>query len=440
MPVDQKINFYRYSHRYRSAPALSCFTWPSDETLTSSVESGTFGDVRISERDNPNWSRNIEAGQDATTPRIVESTTLDYVPGRLFQKRWCGGSVSRYGYQDVTGELSQHTAVLNKPSSPPSVIDSKANALALQAYISDARNKQGAFKGSSFVAELRDAIRGIRNPAKALRQGIDEYASAARRNARRANGGRSVPNTQRGWRDFARSNPRRANGVARALSGTWLEHSFGWVPLANDISNAFDAASQLYQRPARARIRGQGKFTESPVTTFTERVFGGTTLRFEIEDFNECTVRYYGSVKLEVDEPHNRVLEEFGFTTKDFLPAVWEAIPYSFLVDYFTNCGEVISALSFPRSDVRWTARTFRWVKTKRSLRSTWRNTGSVYPTNGSYVVISYKPSLVTWTRKRIERNSYYGSFFPGFRLEIPGARNWKKYINMYALAAQRAL
>lgn len=440
MTENQKVTFYRKSRRYRSAPALPCFSWPLEEETISSVLSGAIGPVVISERDNPSWSRNIEAGQDATTPRIVELTTLDFTPGRLFQKRWCGGSYQRFAYQDITGELSQHTAVLDRPSSPPSVIDSKANAQALQNYISDARRQQGAFKGSTFMAELRDAIRGIRNPAKALRQGIDEYARAARRNARKANGGRRVPNTREGWRDFERSNPKRANGVARALSGSWLEHSFGWVPLANDISNAFDAASQLHQRPARARIRGQGMNESDPTTTFTERVFGGTTLRFEVNTKNTCGVRYYGSVKLEVDQPHNRVLEEFGFTVKDFLPAVWEAIPYSFLVDYFSNIGEVVSALSFPRSDVRWTARTFRWARVKQSLHSSYRNTGSVFPTNGSYVVVLHKPSLVTWTRKRIERDSYYGSFFPGIRFEIPGSKNWRKWLNIYALAAQRAL
>lgn len=440
MSETEKIVFIRDNHRYRSAPALACFSWPLEEVITTSTLSGALGPVVISEKDNPSWSRQIEIGQDATTPRIVELTTLDYRPGRLYQARWCGGGVKRFAYQDITGELSQHTLVLDKPSQAPSIIDAKANAQALQRYISDARQKQGAFKGSSFMAELRDAIRGIRNPAKALRQGIDEYAVAARRNARRANGGRRVPNTRSGWRDFERSNPRRANGVARALSGTWLEHSFGWVPLANDISNAFDAASQLHERPARTRIRGQGQNESGAVTEFTERVFGGTTVRFEVNTKNTCSVRYYGSVKLEVDQPHNRVLEEFGFTVKDFLPAVWEAIPYSFLVDYFTNIGEVVSALSFPRSDVRWTARTFRWARVKQSLHSSHRNTGSVYPASGSYVVLSHKPSLVTWTRKRIERNSYHGSFFPGIRFEIPGSKNWRKWLNMYALAAQRAL
>jgi hypothetical protein len=153
------------------------------------------------------------------------------------------------------------------------------------------------------------------------------------------------------------------------------------------------------------------------------------------------TVHFYGAVKVEVSEPTSSVIEEFGVGARDFIPAVWEAIPYSFLIDYFTNIGDIIEVVSFPRSDLAWISRTYR----NHSIRSTEQvaiadKSDPAFPASNSNKVFAFQPPRVKWDRKYVSRTAYSGSIVPSLRFEIPGSKNWKKWCNIAALARLRTL
>jgi hypothetical protein len=122
--------------------------------------------------------------------------------------------------------------------------------------------------------------------------------------------------------------------------------------------------------------------------------------------------------------------KDLGFTLSEFVPTVWELIPYSFLVDYFTNFGEVVSAVSYPRSNFRW---IMKWTITDRKdeLLAPWMEPGS--NPLGKNKAIGDPCSVVT---RQIVRAPYYGSLIPDFRFEIPGLS--MKWLNLAALAANR--
>jgi hypothetical protein len=48
-----------------------------------------------------------------------------------------------------------------------------------------------------------------------------------------------------------------------------------------------------------------------------------------------------------------RIVELSGFDLKAFIPTVWEVIPYSFLVDYFVNIGDMLEAATTDTSIVK---------------------------------------------------------------------------------------
>lgn len=56
------------------------------------------------------------------------------------------------------------------------------------------------------------------------------------------------------------------------------------------------------------------------------------------------TVRYRGRIDAQVDAPVWNNLDLFGFSAKEFVPTLWELLPWSFLVDYFTNVGDILDA------------------------------------------------------------------------------------------------
>jgi hypothetical protein len=56
------------------------------------------------------------------------------------------------------------------------------------------------------------------------------------------------------------------------------------------------------------------------------------------------------------------VQQSWGLGTRDFIPTIYELIPYSFLVDYFVNIGEILNAWSFNQADLAWHNDTNREV------------------------------------------------------------------------------
>lgn len=435
---------YRVEHSYRNGPVLPCFSWPSDQTVTTGgVLSDWVGRSEPNSRDFPGWRAAIKRGTNATTQRDVEFRSFTYTPGRVFSGKWCGGSTKRFGYRDVTGDLSsRHPNVVSAPSNPPTTLNLQADALALQRFVQNARQKQGTFRGSTFLAEIASTIAGLRNPAKGIRNLLDHYHLKAGRAARKAARTRHLPRSSREWNDFRKANPRRARDVRRAVSDSWLEGQFGWIPLSKDINDAFVSAANLNERQPRVPVSGYGRVDNTPTFPFAQRVWDSLEVTFNPMVTSYSTVKYYGAVKCEVDTTSSDSMQqEFGFQARDFLPAVWEAIPYSFLVDYFSNIGNLVEALSFPHSDILWAGRTYRNVSSRKTTACTVRYIGvPQYPTNSSMMVFDKSPSTYEWTLKSIHRGAYYGSYVPRLQLEIPGSKNWRKWLNIAALGSLRIL
>jgi hypothetical protein len=247
--------------------------------------------------------------------------------------------------------------------------------------------------------------------------------------------------SQNDFRRLSKDAPDVANAAQRALSDTWLEHNYGWQPLLSDVVDAYQALRRLSAKTPLERFFGRSSRDTALSYVTGTRNLEITPMDFTVRTVTRSDVTIYGAVKVEVDTPTASFLEEMGLRARDFLPAVWEAIPYSFLVDYFSNVGDVIEAVSFPRSDLAWVSQTYR----NHSIRSTeqvavryYESPG--YPAPNSNKVWYFKPPRVEWDRKYVSRSVYTGSLVPSLRLEIPGSKNWRKWLNMAALARMRTL
>jgi hypothetical protein len=158
--------------------------------------------------------------------------------------------------------------------------------------------------------------------------------------------------------------------------------------------------------------------------------------RKNITNNTSANVRYHGVVS---NDPGDWLFGDatFGFTPSDILPAAWELIPYSFLVDYFTNIGNVIQAYTLDTSGVRWLEKgtrtsSYNYVAEVNMVLSALPFPRELY----SYVdVIQNLPGGSNgYEIIRFSRNKYEQSIIPSLEFSIPGLG--LKWLNLTALAS----
>jgi hypothetical protein len=147
----------------------------------------------------------------------------------------------------------------------------------------------------------------------------------------------------------------------RQLSQDWLEYSFGWTPLVNDSVSLANAAARTIVGSMRGwNVRSMAEHTEVDYDEdYTGIVSGPNTFtvsgRKVTKTISKCY--YYGSLNTNVTDP-GRFTSNFGLTLDNWVPSVWELIPWSFAIDYFTGLGDYISALCFPWAEFRYIGMT----------------------------------------------------------------------------------
>jgi hypothetical protein len=229
--------------------------------------------------------------------------------------------------------------------------------------------------------------------------------------------------------------------MADAVSGTYLEWEYGWKPTISDLNDAGKAFRAMAQGRSfdMIRIRGDGRY-ESAVNN-RQSFYPGVGWPGDVTFYqHERVEKYVSEVILRGAWRSDRADDQLplpmmlGTTLGDVLPTAWELVPWSFLLDYFTNIGDVLEAWGMRFINFAWLNETVRLqteytygpppshlVKVDGPLTRTF--SGPQYHTRG--------------TRKFISRYPYDNSWTPSFRGEFPdlGSRKW---LNIAALASMR--
>lgn len=262
------------------------------------------------------------------------------------------------------------------------------------------------------IGEARETLRMIRNPANALvnlikKTQLPKYKRASRR-----------------IRKIRNRTSRLAAG-SRASSDLWLETQFGWAPLLSDIDSGIEVWNQkldtlLYEEfnifskaerlgplsAALTRETGRARWTEHTRSIFS------TSYRMYGETYNK-----FGGTR-----------GQLGLRWGEFVPTVWELLPWSFLIDYFSNIGDVLGACFVDLGIIRRVSRVRKRSVITDVLASNLRVNPSL-PVDSFSGYIARK-RLVTETFVRTPGLTIYP---PSLRLEIPGSSS-KKWLNMGAL------
>lgn len=147
----------------------------------------------------------------------------------------------------------------------------------------------------------------------------------------------------RGFRHFKRGEFRKVGRLMRAhpewsartlhkeAGAKWLSYNFGWAPLVQSFADFHSVMHQeAFSGEAHATVRGNYLYKDPPSGyVYTIREFSG---RWSVT----------GRVKYKVTNPNLLLASRLGLTN----PAqwLWEATPFSWVVDYMVNVGSVLDS------------------------------------------------------------------------------------------------
>jgi hypothetical protein len=131
-------------------------------------------------------------------------------------------------------------------------------------------------------------------------------------------------------------------------------------------------------------------------------------------------------------------LQDWQLTIPDFVPTAWDLLPFSWLVDMFTNVGDILRALCFIRSNLAWSVLTVHQEE-QVNVGDVKLTTGPPGPTLGYTIQSKTWSSGVssTYSRKTLSRTiPTLTDFIPAPEFRLPS--NGYQWADIAAVLTQR--
>lgn len=122
-----------------------------------------------------------------------------------------------------------------------------------------------------------------------------------------------------------------AKSAGKSFGDAWLSWHFGWSPMADDIGAAMDHVND----PAGFTRRIRGRASSSSEWEIVSR---GPSVYYV--DRTKFKYHVLAQADVTLQSPILASLSGLGFVNP--LTVAWEAVPYSFVVDWFTNVGQFL--------------------------------------------------------------------------------------------------
>jgi len=405
------------SYTKKSAGRISFMSTSVNAAGASAYEAGyttvTTGGFSYSNQldgvKNPHWADQVSRGQDASTPMTAtEVTVIERTSGHLEVSGNVGTVSAGPAQRRKSGVKGDIVTLSSAPlmGNPPVAA---ARNMAAGRFYAKIRDANSTFKGMVAIGEGAQSLRMIHSRGGQILQLISTY----------------ILRLKRAKKKHIRRKDRR-----KALADNYLEFVFGVLPLASDIEDAYDAATRI--RPVRKWIKGLGG-ESSPEGSPIYGAFASGVLRYQTLVTNRSWAKCQYTTMLALEQGIlGRVNGDFGLNVREFVPTLWEVLPWSFLYDYFGNLNEVINAgcyASLIRGSVNLTV-TQGSETTATAFGAS--QSGSI----NFELNVTNQPSKIKVQRKVVTRSCDVGHpmVFPAFKLpDSP-----KKALNMVALYASR--
>lgn len=333
----------------------------------------------------PNREALIRNGYQAGSPYDRQVVNVEFEPGSASVTWQYPGSVPP---RNASSYFSGCDSI-NYPAAVEVTRYIEADNQALSRFYSAIREEYQHMQSLIFVGELGESMKMLRRPYAAMQGIINGYFHSFERK------GRKVVSF---YRRRKRNSVPLVKHLNNAAAEAWLESSFGWRPLISDTVSIAETLARFLDngRDRRTRVQGFGNSISdgsvSPiiVTSPASFIFG----RQSMISRTTWTVKYRAGLNSGMSGPDGslyRLRSLAGFTPEEFVPTIWNLLPWSFLADYFFNVGRVFDATWTNTSAVVWAiksdlGRTVRTLQNavdhtaiKNALGSNYRSSSGAY-------------------------------------------------------------
>lgn len=291
-----------------------------------------------------NWRNVVRQGGNATTSFSAWEHVLKREYPRFYiWNQWRASAFSAWQlvYSTDNGVSFLHASLAPFSAHFIPGVTQKAQDRAASAVTRKVHQAHHQLQGGVILGEIDKTARLLTGTAKKLKQGVFQYIDQAV-GIRRGRGTKLWKNKQ--------------------IASTYLEATFGWSPLIHDAEDFAKTLARLTVDKDRVRFRAGAEWEEQYSQEATTHQYGNLFFNRNILKTTRSNIMYRGFLQglpYEAGSPPlERIISMSGFDWRSFVPTMWELVPYSFLVDYFTNIGECLQSWTLDRSVVKQLWRT----------------------------------------------------------------------------------
>jgi len=288
---------------------------PNAGNFSAKGSSVGFSDIRSGIKQ-PYWRRTANNLQSATSVYSRTITRNDPLP------IYGNGALRDAGKPRSPGFGFYVTGTLKNVLSDPSALSyssalSQSQVSALASFFNQAN---GDVSGIVFAGEIRETMRMFLHPCSSLvKLSLNFY------NARRGLTGKQL---------------------AKVISDLYLTWTYGAVPLMADMAGINKALLSLTRQELIRHDHGSKTVTEKTLSPLIRtQGAGGFTFRYLERSSVEASTQIGGGRLIKSTEMADVLSTYFGFNLASVPSALWDLIPFSFVVDYITNVGDIMSVL-----------------------------------------------------------------------------------------------
>lgn len=295
------------------------------------------------------YKTNIANGKSATTPLSAKFSDFKFKPaGYRVDGTYIGTRPDRPDGYYKTNEIRyfgyrgpEARDVLSYPSNEAG----RAASAAVIKFSEKVRERIQTVSGPTALGEIRETLEMVRKPGAAIMKLHNKYMKRVKRRLKK--------------------NPRPHNHNRRQLErwhkwhvDAYLSFTFGIKPFLADVEGGIDALAELTKVPQLAvRAQAKGKPFSDSTSTWQQ------PYQIHRRRTAECSVQIVGAIRSDIFTPRgslSRFKQLMGFNWDDAVPTIWNLIPFSFVVDYFTNINGILSASYASSSYVAWSSTSTR--------------------------------------------------------------------------------